>query len=72
VGKRADIDYSSYPASRVDTPEYALANLAASYRLTKHFQIFGRVNNLLNRDYEEVVGYGTPGVSAFGGIKMSF
>jgi vitamin B12 transporter len=72
VGKRADISYSSHPASRVETAGYVLANVAGSYDLTKHFQVIGRVNNLLNRDYEEVVGFGTPGVSAFGGIKVSF
>jgi vitamin B12 transporter len=72
VGTRADIDYSSYPAAQVKMPGHAVANLAASYNLTKSFQIFGRVDNLFNADYEEIIGYGTPGASAFGGIKVSF
>jgi vitamin B12 transporter len=72
VGNRADIDYSSYPAAKVRMPGHVVANLAASYNLTKYFQIFGRVDNLFNNDYEEIIGYGTPGASAFGGIKVSF
>jgi vitamin B12 transporter len=72
VGNRADIDYSSYPAARVKMPQHVVANLAASYNLTKYFQIFGRIDNLFNADYEEIIGYGTPGASAFGGIKVSF
>lgn len=72
VGNRSDIDYSSYPAAQVKLPGHVIANLAASYNLTKSFQIFGRVDNLFNNDYEEIIGYGTPNASAFGGIKVSF
>jgi vitamin B12 transporter len=57
---------------RVKLDGYTLVNLAASYDLTKNFQIFGRVENLLDKEYEEVKGYGTPGISFFGGIKLSF
>jgi vitamin B12 transporter len=71
VGKRADISYVGYSAIRVKTPGYVLTNLAASYNLTKNIQIFGRIDNLFNKNYEEVIGYGTPGASAFIGIKGS-
>jgi vitamin B12 transporter len=72
VGERFDYDYSTFPATRVKLSQYALVNLAASYDVTPHFQIFGRVENLVNEDYEEVLGYGTPGRSVFGGLKLSF
>lgn len=52
--------------------DYTLVNLAGSYDVTKNLQIFGRVDNLFDREYEEVAGYGTPGISAFGGVKVSF
>ncbi|MHB8122464.1 MAG: TonB-dependent receptor plug domain-containing protein [Desulfuromonadaceae bacterium] len=52
--------------------EYLLVNLAASFDVTKNLRIFGRVDNLFDRDYEEVTGYGTPGISAYGGVKVSF
>jgi vitamin B12 transporter len=47
-------------------------NLAVSYDITKNFQLFGRVENLLDKEYEEAKGFGTPGLSFFGGIKLSF
>jgi vitamin B12 transporter len=72
VGKRADMNYATYPTTRLTMPGYVVTNLAASYHLTKNFQIIGRIDNLFNKDYEEVVGYGTPGISAFGGIRASF
>jgi vitamin B12 transporter len=69
VGKRDD--WKPYPV-RGRIGGYTLVNLAASYDITKNFQIFGRVDNLFDKDYEEVSGYGTPGLSFFGGIKLSF
>lgn len=71
VGKRDDMDPATF-SRRVNLDGYTLVNLAASYELTKNFQIFGRVENLLDKEYEEVKGYGTPGISFFGGIKLSF
>ncbi|MCE1225352.1 MAG: TonB-dependent receptor [Geobacteraceae bacterium] len=52
--------------------DYVLVNLAASYDVTKNLQLFGRIDNLLDRQYEEVAGYGTPGIGAYGGVKVSF
>jgi vitamin B12 transporter len=70
VGKRDDNDYSTY--TRVELDDYVLVNLAASYDITRNIQIFGRAENLLDEDYEEVKGYGTPEVSAYAGVKLSF
>jgi vitamin B12 transporter len=69
VGKRDD--WKPYPV-RGRIGGYTLVNLAASYDITKNFQIFGRVDNLFDKDYVEVSGYGTPGLSFLGGIKLSF
>jgi vitamin B12 transporter len=72
VGKRFDNDYNAFPPTRVALSNYALINLAASYDLSSHLHIFGRVENLLDEDYEEISGYGTPGRSVFGGLRLSF
>jgi hypothetical protein len=34
--------------------------------------IIGQIENLLDKEYEEAKGLGTPGISFFGGIKLSF
>jgi vitamin B12 transporter len=65
-----------YVGSRVDYPavamsEYALVNLMASYELDNHVKLFGRVNNLFDTHYQEVKGYGTPGLSIYAGTKLS-
>ena len=55
-----------------DMSPYSLINLRGSYLLCKKSSIFVRIDNLLDKSYEEAAGYGTPGISAFGGVKVSF
>lgn len=51
---------------------YSLVNLKGTYLVYKNLSIFARIDNLLNASYEEVAGYGTPGISAYAGIKVLF
>ncbi len=74
VGKRQDSYYDpvTYASTRVELGGYLLANLAASYDVTRWLQLFARIDNLLDRKYEEVKGYGTLGIGGYGGVKVSF
>jgi vitamin B12 transporter len=72
VGKRTDIDYSTLPYARVTLSGYMLVNLALAYDINGGLQMFAGVKNLGNAAYEEVLGYGTPRISAFTGIKFVF
>jgi vitamin B12 transporter len=69
VGKRLDL--FPYPTI-TEAAAYTLFNLAASYQLSKNIEVFGRVDNLFGEDYEAVLGYGTPGRSAYIGIKATY
>ena len=53
-------------------PGYAIANLAGSYTATKNVKLFARIDNLLNKHYQEVYGYGTSGLAGFGGVTLSY
>lgn len=68
VGNRQDINFSTY--NRVTLKSYVLINLAGHYDLFDYLQLFARVENLLNTDYEEVYGYATAGFSLYGGFKL--
>lgn len=65
VGSRQDV-------GNVRLSGYVLANLAASYDINDNFQLFARLNNFLDKHYQEVFGFGTPGISGFGGVQLSF
>lgn len=68
VGKRID---TIYPA-RVKMPSYTLFNLGADYQLNKQFTVYANLNNLFNKKYENVAGYGQYGRNVYVGIKGSF
>lgn len=72
TGKRDDMDFSAFPASRVTLDSYVLVNLAGSYDVNEHVTVFARIENLLDEEYQEVLGYGTPGISAYAGLKAKF
>ena len=52
--------------------DWVRVDLSGGYRLSETVELFGRVENLLNEDYQEVPGYGTPGLSAYLGIRASW
>lgn len=66
VGKRFDFGSPS-PMS-----DYALAHLAGTYTVNKNLAFSGRLENLFDRKYQEVTGYGTAGFSGYGGVKVTF
>ncbi len=71
IGSRKDNDFSTWPASVVELDPYFLATLAGSWTFGDHFQLLGRVENLLDEEYETVWGYGTPGIGGYLGLKFS-
>jgi vitamin B12 transporter len=62
-----------YSCSRPDAgktlPSYAVLDLTASYAYSRAVKLFGRVENLFDRDYETVYGYRQAGRGAFVGMS---
>ena len=74
TGKRKDYNfsYSSYPDNPSVLPSNFVVNLTSSWQLTDNIKLFGRIDNLLNKQYENLYGYGTAGFSAYAGVKASY
>jgi vitamin B12 transporter len=70
VGERMDGN-RDFSISRLRAPGAAIVNLAADYKVDERFTVFGRVDNLLDKRYENPVGFLVPGLGAFGGIRVS-
>jgi vitamin B12 transporter len=47
-------------------------NLSGTYDVSKQIQVYGRVDNIFNEKYEEVLFFGTAIRSVFGGVRMNF
>jgi vitamin B12 transporter len=72
VGTREDDNYSVYPVTLVTMPSYVVVNLTASYQISPTLQLYGRIDNLFNEQYEEIYGYGTARFSTYIGTKINF
>lgn len=72
TGIREDKDFSTWPAARRELRAYTLLNAAVSYEVYNHITLFARAENLLNAVYQEVLGYGHPERSFYGGFRLDF
>lgn len=62
-------DTATFTTVRTTLPAYNLLNLSARIRTHRHLWLEGRIENLLDEDYELVYGYNTPGVSVYAGLN---
>ena len=66
-----DSDFSSFPAGEVKLDDYYLVNISGSYNITENFNLYARVNNLLDDSYQDVYGFETLGQTIYAGIKVN-
>jgi vitamin B12 transporter len=73
VGSREDVFYdaATFASVEEELPGHVVLNAAASWDVSETVTLFGRIDNLLDKDYELVSGYGTPGLSGYGGIRVT-
>ncbi len=79
VGPRIDRDFAISPSgARVRNDGYVKVDLAASYRVyadaekRREIKLRLLVQNLLDDEYEEAVGFEAPGINALAGVQVSF
>ena len=70
LNARGSYDSIDIDGSSLD--DYEVINLSANFNLTQSLQVYGRVENLLDEDYQEVPTYYTPGVAGYAGVRYSF
>jgi len=71
-GEQDDFFFGTFPAERVVLDDYTLVNLRGSYQINDDVSVYGRIENLLDEDYQDVFGYATQGIGAFAGLKATF
>lgn len=65
------VDYD-FNGNFANLNDYFLMDLSGSYQVNQHWRLFGRVDNLTDENYQEVFGFGTPGVAAYAGAAFEF
>jgi vitamin B12 transporter len=59
-------------ATGVELDPFTTVGLAASYDLRPGLQLYGRVENLFDAEYSEVLGYVAAGRTLYAGLRASF
>lgn len=59
-------------ANRVSVADHLVVDVRASWPLREGVELYGRVENLFDADYETVLNFGTPGRGAFVGFRARF
>ena len=67
---RASRDARESDGSALDN--YEVLDLNARYTLAAGLDVYGRIENLLDQDYEEIPGYRTSARAAHAGLRYSF
>lgn len=67
AGKSFDDRFNS-----TELDDYVLVDLRASYPVFAGIEVYGRIENLFNEHYQTVANYGTPGRSAYAGVRWAF
>jgi vitamin B12 transporter len=73
IGTRHDSKFNpDFTTTQVETGNYTVANLMVNYDITKNIKLYGKIDNITDKQYQTVYGYATAPRSAYVGIKASF
>ena len=65
----------SHDAQDVDgspLDDYEVVDINASFLIARGLELYGRIENVLDEDYEEVPTYNTSGAAGYAGLRYSF
>jgi len=71
TGGRIDTDFDVFPSQRVRLGAYWLASAQVAYRIIEPIEMYVRIANAFDADYQDVVGYRTEGRSIHAGVRVA-
>lgn len=54
------------------TEDWTRVDVTGSYDLNEQIELFGRIENLFDEEYQQILGYGTPDLSGSFGIRLRY
>lgn len=70
TGSQLDTDFATF--SDVTLDAFTLVGARAQYAINDHVSVSLRGENLLDEDYQEIVGFASPGRGAYAGLSLDF
>ncbi|MEM6974438.1 MAG: TonB-dependent receptor [Pseudomonadota bacterium] len=71
-GDQLDNNFSTFPSFRETLDSFVVVSVQGSYAVTDNVEIYARVENATDSDYQEVATFETQGVAGFGGLRVNF
>ena len=65
-----DTNFDGVPDTTVEN--WTRVDLTGSYDLNDSVEVFGRIENLFDEEYQQILGYGTPDLSGSIGIRLRY
>ena len=72
VGLNVRMSRDAEDDSGNDLDNYEVVDFNATFLIARGLEIYGRVENLLDEDYEEIPTYNTSGAAGYAGLRYSF
>jgi vitamin B12 transporter len=57
---------------QIELDSYTVVDLAASWKLSGSLELIGRISNLFDEEYEEILGFARPGRAIYAGLRGRF
>lgn len=70
IDETLDVDRSTF-VQGITLPSFTIVNVAADYKLNETMNLFGRIDNLFDEDYENPDGFLGTGFAAYAGIRFT-
>lgn len=67
-GTMEDTDFSTFTRSKLDA--YTLVNSSLRYFVQQNIEVYLQLNNITDEEYQEVIGYNTPGFYGVVGLSI--
>ncbi len=73
-GQRYDQHYNpnTFQSERKKLPAYTVVNFGVQHRFNDHWRVFGRIDNVFDRDYEDQYNVGSPGRAYYTGAEARY
>ena len=69
-GNQLDTNFGTFATDTLDS--FTLVGARASYNINDFLTISTRVENLFDEEYEQVIGFASPGRALYGGLSLNF
>ena len=70
VGEQLDNDFATYPAVRRTLDGYTLVHAGLSWAASARLRAWVQIENIFDAEYEDILGYRSPGARAMAGVRF--